>query len=119
MCVVSWVVGVFVGFLVCCVCLVFCLVVCLVLCCLSSRSFPVIAPSHKRCEAYFCLSEWALDWLWRLMSLVTSALLSCFSLAMDCLYPRDPPQPVRKKKPSSSRKILSIVITKTCGRLPS
>ena len=28
---------------------------------------------------------------------VTSALRSCFSLAMDCLYPRDPPQPVRKK----------------------
>ena len=29
---------------------------------------------------------------------VTSALRSCFSLAMDCLYPRDPPQPVREKK---------------------
>ena len=44
----------------------------------------------------FCLSEWALDLLWRLMSLVRYVV---FSLSvMDCLYPRDPPQPVRKKK---------------------
>ena len=29
---------------------------------------------------------------------VSSAPLSCFSLAMDCLYPRDPPQPVRVRR---------------------
>ena len=55
---------------------VFCLVVCLVSCCLFSRSFPFIALSRKRCEAYLCLSEWALDLLWRLMSLVRYVVVS-------------------------------------------
>ena len=37
---------------------------------------------------------------------VTSALRSCFSLAMDCLYPRDPPQPVREKKTFTFTRLL-------------
>ena len=36
---------------------------------------------------------------WRLMSLVRHVVVSLS--VMDCMYPRDPPQPVRKKKSSS------------------
>ena len=45
------------------------------------------------------LSEWALDLLWRLMSLVHDVVVTLS--VMDCLYPRDPPQPVREKKIAS------------------
>ena len=53
----------------------------------------------KDVKLHFCLSEWALDWLWRLMSLARYLVVSLS--VMDCLYPRDPPQPVRKKKVSA------------------
>ena len=46
---------------------------------------------------FICLSERALNLRLRLMSLVRD-LVRCLS-TMDCLYPRDLPQPARKKNP--------------------
>ena len=50
----------------------------------------------KDVKFFTCLSERALDLRLRLMSLVR-LVVRCLS-TMDCLYPRDLPQPAREKK---------------------
>ena len=63
---------------------------------LSFTILPIPCCLHTKDVKHFtCLSERALDLLWRLMSLVRD--VDIVLLVMDCLYPRDPPQPVRKK----------------------
>ena len=62
--------------------------------CVDGLSHPLCLRT-KAVKPRFCLSDWALDLLWRLMSLVRYVVVSLS--VMDCLYPRDPPQPVRKK----------------------
>ena len=91
---------------------VFCLgVLCFVwVCCRGfvSRSYPIYCLLHtKDVKLSFCLSEWALDCRWKQMFLVRCVVVSLS--VMDCLYPRDPLQPVRKK--NISRLVPSIVPT--------
>ena len=84
-------------------CFVFCGVVFVCWCvCLCSGFVSLLHDlSHphslhtKDVKFFTCLSERALDLRWRLMSLVRD-LVRCLS-TMDCLYPRDLPQPARKK----------------------
>ena len=58
---------------------------------------PHLHSLHTKDVKFFtCLNERALDLRLRLMSLVRD-LVRCLS-TMDCLYPRDLPQPARKKK---------------------
>ena len=72
--------------------------------------FPIPSCLHTKDVKHFPrLSERALDLLWRLMSLVRDVVVTL--LVMDCLYPRDPPQPVRKKKQEYTLNGTSIMPT--------
>ena len=115
---VLWLFGVF-----CLVCLlvVFVWLVCWVvlwfLCCFVSSVASIL--SCLRTEAVkpaVCLSEWALGELWRLLSLVRDVVVSLS--VMDCLYPRDPPQPVRKKNHPLAHQQTSPQTPRAKERLP-
>ena len=68
-----------------------------VVCVFCFTVFPIHSCLHTEdVKSPVCHSEWALDLLWGLMSLVRYVVVSLS--VMDCLYPRDPLQPVRKKR---------------------
>ena len=68
----------------------------------------------KDVKFFTCLSERALDLLQRLMSQVRDFVRCLF--AVDCLYPRDLPQPVRKKKDTN---LWVFQLLKTTGKTGS